>query len=383
MSDYKQNVVIDDQKNIILPEELKNHMVQGDHNVKTIVFDCPRYSDGRDLSTMRIYINYIRADGKTGSDITENITINAEDENMINFQWVPKRDATFEKGILAFLVCAEKVDAKGDLDKAWHTKLCKDLKIAEGLDCLKAMVEKYPSLITYILTRMEDIELRTNEESINSIIEKALTDGRFGKVKTVNGVEPDENGNIAIKAGGASSWNDLSDKPFGDEGGESVEELLAYSEFEFNNGTFMGAGNSYPLLIEGEKYKVLWDNTEYTCTAFKIISEGSEFIAIGNIREVLTQMNDIVFDGDIESLPQSNEPFAYLSAEMVEDGVSTTIVLVIAINDLVEGGENSKYGFGIDHITSGVKTLDAKYLPKATIMEWIDAYMEEALGGDY
>ena len=33
--------------------------------------------------------------------------------------------------------------------------------------------------------------------------------------KTVNGVEPDENGNIEV-VGGASSWNDLTDKPFGE-----------------------------------------------------------------------------------------------------------------------------------------------------------------------
>jgi hypothetical protein len=36
-------------------------------------------------------------------------------------------------------------------------------------------------------------------------------------VKLINNMKPDENGNINI-GGGVSSWNDLTDKPFFDEG---------------------------------------------------------------------------------------------------------------------------------------------------------------------
>ena len=49
---------------------------------------------------------------------------------------------------------------------------------------------------------------------------KRFSAASLGKVKTVNGVEPDENGNIEVEAGsvgGVSSWNDLTDKPFGEE----------------------------------------------------------------------------------------------------------------------------------------------------------------------
>ena len=47
-------------------------------------------------------------------------------------------------------------------------------------------------------------EIRERLEKINKL------------VSTVNGVAPDANGNIEIKSGGASSWNDLADKPFGE-----------------------------------------------------------------------------------------------------------------------------------------------------------------------
>lgn len=174
MSDYKPHVVIDDQKNIILPEELKNHMVQLDHNVKTITFDCPRYSDGRDLSTMRIYVNYFRKSGEKDSDVCQNIKVDSKDTNLIHFEWVPKRSATLEAGVLAFLICAEKEDAEGNQENAWHTKLCKDLKIAEGIDCLKAVIEKYPTIITYLLTRMEDVESIATPEAMQTYVNQYL-----------------------------------------------------------------------------------------------------------------------------------------------------------------------------------------------------------------
>lgn len=174
MSDYKPHVVIDDQKNIILPEELKNHMVQFDHNVKTITFDCPRYSDGRDLSTMRIYVNYFRKSGEKDSDVCQNIKVDSKDTNLIHFEWVPKRSATLEAGVLAFLICAEKEDAEGNQENAWHTKLCKDLKIAEGIDCLKAVIEKYPTIITYLLTRMEDVESIATPEAMQTYVNQYL-----------------------------------------------------------------------------------------------------------------------------------------------------------------------------------------------------------------
>ena len=73
------------------------------------------------------------------------------------------------------------------------------------------------------ISELEHLEELTS--SSNVIIEengeaKRFSAASLGKVKTVNGVEPDENGNIEVEAGsvgGVSSWNDLTDKPFGEE----------------------------------------------------------------------------------------------------------------------------------------------------------------------
>lgn len=66
-------------------------------------------------------------------------------------------------------------------------------------------------------------ELEINEalsDASHVIIEENGDVKRFpansiGKVKTVNGIEPDESGNVAVESF-SGSWNDLSDKPFGE-----------------------------------------------------------------------------------------------------------------------------------------------------------------------
>ena len=67
------NVVIGNDRFITVPDSLKKIAVQYDHNVETVTFDCPRYWDSVDLSTMKIYVNYLRADGKGGTQLCTNV----------------------------------------------------------------------------------------------------------------------------------------------------------------------------------------------------------------------------------------------------------------------------------------------------------------------
>ena len=375
MSDYKPHVVIDEQKNIILPEQLKNHMVQYDHNVKTITFDCPRYSDGRDLSTMRIYVSYFRQSGAKDADYCENIIVDSKDANRIHFEWIPKRSATLEHGILAFLSCAEKEDAEGNQENAWHTKLCKGLKIAEGMDCLKAVIEKYPTIITYLLTRVEDIELKVSKESITDNINEALqmaeASGRFGKVKTVNGFEPDENGNVTIEAGGASSWNDLQDKPF-TSSAETTTVLFEESEVTFNSGSFQMSNDIFTNIVrEDGKYIVWYDGVEYKCTPQKVEVDGVPISFLGNAYKFCEEIIGSVPEGILDS----GERFVFANFAHT--------VIITDYADAENQVKKSVHSFGLAKIEGGGQILDAECLPKDTIVTWIDEYMEEVLGGDY
>lgn len=69
------------------------------------------------------------------------------------------------------------------------------------------------------LKNITDLPVADSIEGLNLIANdngsaKQIPASSVGKVKTVNGVNPDESGNVQIDT--ASSWNDLKDKPFYD-----------------------------------------------------------------------------------------------------------------------------------------------------------------------
>lgn len=76
--------------------------------------------------------------------------------------------------------------------------------------------------------------------------------------KTVNGVEPDENGNIEVVSG-ASSWNDLPDKPFYY---EKTNNLFTFREYD-GDTRFMcrieglNYNHKYTIEVRGDKFEDL------------------------------------------------------------------------------------------------------------------------------
>ena len=153
------HIIIDEDRNILLPERYRNIAAEGDHNVVTYTFDCPRYSDGRDMSEMVIYINYIRSDGAAGSYPADNVTIDAENPDLMHFDWTLLSPATIAKGKLAFLVCARKTDDEGNRVNHWSSRICESANVTEGMDChQETIIDLYPDIITRILERLTVLE---------------------------------------------------------------------------------------------------------------------------------------------------------------------------------------------------------------------------------
>lgn len=61
------HIIIGKDRIIRVPDELKHLAVQYEHNVTSVTFDCPRYSDGIDLLDLMLYVNYYRQDNTPGS----------------------------------------------------------------------------------------------------------------------------------------------------------------------------------------------------------------------------------------------------------------------------------------------------------------------------
>lgn len=67
---------------------------------------------------------------------------------------------------------------------------------------------------------------------------KKMAAKHIGAVKTVNGSAPDADGNVQIEIeAGASSWNDLTDKPFYDNGDEILLQVYNIDDVVFESNT--------------------------------------------------------------------------------------------------------------------------------------------------
>jgi hypothetical protein len=157
--DGEGHIVVNDDRTVSVPAELKEIAVQFDHNVETVTFDCPRYWDGHDFSEMHVYINYMCADKSKGQYLCENVRIDESDNNIIHFDWTIKRNVTCASGKIYFLVCVKKTDEAGNLLNHWCSRLNQEMKVLDGLECTsEEIVSENPDVIESILSRLDVIE---------------------------------------------------------------------------------------------------------------------------------------------------------------------------------------------------------------------------------
>ena len=184
------HIVIGLDRFITVPDQIKKIGVQYDHDIETVTFDCPRFWDGNDLSTMKIYINYMREDGHVGMYLCDIVSIEGD---IMHFNWTISGEVTQIKGSISFLVCIKRVDSDGNEERHWNSELCQDLYISEGMECQESILYRYPDIITQLLTRMDIAEENVSPESILDRINEAFdtndTVNQTIKDKTVDYLE--------------------------------------------------------------------------------------------------------------------------------------------------------------------------------------------------
>ena len=173
--DGEPHIIIEATRNITVPEELKRIAVQFDHDVETVIFDCPRYWDEHDLTKMKIYINYMRSDGYMDSYLAQKVSVDAADTSIIHFNWTISRNVTEVKGTLSFLVCAKAVDSNGNEKNHWNSELNQKMYVSEGLECEESVIISHSDIITQLLVRMDDVEAKTTEKAMLGYLNTYLT----------------------------------------------------------------------------------------------------------------------------------------------------------------------------------------------------------------
>lgn len=180
-------IYVNDDRTITVLDELKRIAVQGDHNIETVTFDCPRYWDGHDFSQMKVYVTYMRADGFKDSYLTKNLRVSDEDDTRILFDWTISGNVTKVSGNLSFLVYIESTSA----DPCWHSRLNQQMVVDEGLSATEQILRAPDSIeavlaqvtANYIAAAKNEIEGKTAQSlasipedytAINNMAEEAL-----------------------------------------------------------------------------------------------------------------------------------------------------------------------------------------------------------------
>lgn len=176
------HIVVNNDRYISVPDELRRIAVQYDHNVETVTFDCPRYWDGLDMSEMKIYINYKLPNNSVGSYRAMNVTVDEQDDAVMHFEWTLSRNVTQFEGVISFLICIKKTNSDGNEENHWNSELNSELRVSKGLECEEVIVEEYPDIITQILTRLDSME--ASAEGLPIVTSE--DNGKF--LRVVNGV---------------------------------------------------------------------------------------------------------------------------------------------------------------------------------------------------
>ena len=127
------------------------------------------------------------------------------------------------------------------------------------------------------------------------------------------------------------SWNDLTDKPFYEEG-DMVEVVPETTELQ--------VVNKAKMLVEGETYIVTWDGVEYRRNAFTIPSIEA-WVCLGNFKEA--------------GATDTGEPFAIYECE--DTDFPGTYVIRAA----------SGHTWSIDRVATIIHPIEGKYLPKDVV----------------
>lgn len=160
------HIVIGSNRIISVPEELRKIAVQYDHNVETVTFDCPRYWDGLDMSELRIYINYMRADNNVGMSLGKNVTVDETDPSIMHFTWTITRGVTLVAGKLSFSVCIRKPTITGEEENHWNSEINTQAYVSPGLEYEEQKNPQQADLISDLINRMEETEFAVEKAGV-------------------------------------------------------------------------------------------------------------------------------------------------------------------------------------------------------------------------
>lgn len=173
----EMTITINKDRSISVPEILEKSIVQRDHNIESIPFNCPRYWYGNDISTMAIYVvfdseNESATEEKPLRDVCSKVEVDADDPNMLHFVWTVTKNASKHTGKLAWKVCAIATDDAGNETIHWNSHMCRAMEVQEGMEADDYVPEQYPDEYSHLVQRVNALEqeLGMQMEAVASLL---------------------------------------------------------------------------------------------------------------------------------------------------------------------------------------------------------------------
>ena len=368
-------------------------LVQGDHDSERIGFEIPRYIDGHDMTEADAYIHYANEDSEEGHMYpVSDLHALPNSPSTAVFTWLASRNVTANAGRVIFLVKFRCVE-DGEVVYEWNTALAKLVRVKEGAAFEAEAVEVLPDIIPVWKAELEATVPRLLEETLQEAKDSGEFDGPQGPAgpqgeqgpegpqgpagpqgetgptglqgtqgeqgpqgergpqgeqgpkgdtgeqgpQGIQGPKGDKGDKGDTGDAGASSWNDLEDRPFGEI--TTMVEIVPETKgqvLDFSGvGFFEEPISFFPVV--GDEYVVVFNGTEYRCVGK---AEGEERVHVGST-SVLGESDG----GDTPFLISHNVGARYPAVYVASEFIGT------------------ECSFSVVGPVESVKTIDEAYLP--------------------
>lgn len=127
--------------------------VENDKDVVKLEFTCPNQVTPQLKLTDcdKVYINYSNADVPDRYLVTDLTPGEGEQADTVTFSWLLGRNAVHSSGSTFFVVCAQKLDAAGEIAQEWNTELT-SFNVHRGLETLQQPVKPYEDIFSQIFS---------------------------------------------------------------------------------------------------------------------------------------------------------------------------------------------------------------------------------------
>ena len=187
-----------DTRQILIPNSIHQLGVESDDDVKKLTFSVPKTYYDCDLSTFRIFINYMNAQKEGDLFAVKKEDVREVDGNL-EFDWIVGRHAVAYKGTAIFNVCMKKGSMQPDpedetqeifvVDQEFNTTVAK-LPVLEGLETSEEVIQEYPD----ILMQWQEELFGIGDSAVQNIIQKGSE-----VIGSVNTAGEEQKSQIALK----------------------------------------------------------------------------------------------------------------------------------------------------------------------------------------